>query len=113
MGQRRAGFTLATVLGVAIVLPTSSPAAASPKTRRGGTTQVRTTSHRIGSAHYHHQSVSGLGAGSFLLGGPVGWGIYRGVDMALNGGHHRSAGRRSSTVALRGRSRRPATTRRR
>lgn len=42
---------------------------------------VHTSGRRLGTLSHRGISASGLGAGSFLLGGPLGWGIYRGVDL--------------------------------
>src|SRR5262245_8760287 len=50
--------------------------------RRASTgSDVQTSTHRLGTARYRGHSASGIGAGSFLIGGPVGWGIYRAVDI--------------------------------
>jgi hypothetical protein len=86
------------LLAVGLVLPAATSAAAHT-TRRASAKRVATsrpahrrndqsndihvTRKRLGTLRHRGVSVSGLGAVSCLFAGPIGWGIYRGVDMMV------------------------------
>lgn len=99
MRRRTASPLAATVLAGALTLALAPPALAqngSDESKQGvrkeqpaqvtrdhrsrHSDDVQYSSHRLGTVRHRRHSASGLGAGSFLLGGPVGWGIYRAVD---------------------------------
>jgi hypothetical protein len=49
--------------------------------RSASSSDVRVSRRRLGTVRHRRVSASGLGGVSFLVGGPIGWGIYRGVDI--------------------------------
>lgn len=89
---RRQSISLLLAAGVAAAaLPAAAragaPAKKSSPTRsrssRGGgnrASDIHGTGKRLGTLRQGSNSASTIGAVSFLLGGPIGWGIYRGVD---------------------------------